>query len=97
MLGALGSLGHGLAAIGFGFVAVVPFGWRGLYAAGAVPLLVLAWLRRELPETQRFEAQQNRQAQGSWWRPAVLIPPVVMWLAVPETARRVLEEVSPER
>lgn len=73
MLGALGSLGYGLAAIGFGFVAVVPFGWRGLYAAGAVPLLVLAWLRRELPETQRFEAQRNRQTQGSWWRPAVLL------------------------
>ncbi|MBW2242007.1 MAG: MFS transporter [Deltaproteobacteria bacterium] len=73
MLGALGSLGHGVAALAFGFIEVVPFGWRGLYALGVVPLLFLAWLRRELPETRRFESHQNEHAAGSWWQPAVLL------------------------
>lgn len=33
-----------------------PLGWRAVYLAGAVPLLTLAWARRNLPETQRFQA-----------------------------------------
>ncbi|MCP5069163.1 MAG: MFS transporter [bacterium] len=73
MLGALGSLGHGVAALAFGFIEVVPFGWRGLYVLGAAPLLLLAWLRRELPETRRFESQQTQHAEDSWWHPVVLL------------------------
>lgn len=65
MLGALGALGHGLAAILFGFVDVLPYGWRALYAMGAAPLLLLAWFRRSLPETRRFEAHRAaRRAAG---------------------------------
>jgi putative MFS transporter len=59
LLGALGALGHGLAALVFGFVELLPFGWRALYAVGVVPLLFLTWFRRSLPETQRFEQQQQ--------------------------------------
>jgi MFS family permease len=55
MLGALGSLGHGFAAIAFGFVDDLPFGWRALYTLGVIPLLLLAWFRRSLKETRRFE------------------------------------------
>lgn len=55
VLGALGALGHGGAAIGFGFIDVLPLGWRMLYLLGVLPLLVVAWLRRNLPETERFE------------------------------------------
>ncbi len=55
LLGALVALGHGLAALIFGFVEILPFGWRALYAIGVLPLLALAWFRRGLPETQRFE------------------------------------------
>jgi MFS family permease len=43
LLGALGALGHGLAALVFGFVEVLPFGWRAFYALGVLPLLALAW------------------------------------------------------
>jgi len=57
VLGALGASGHGAAAMVFGFIDVMPHGWRTLYVLGAVPLLALAWLRRNLPETERFEAQ----------------------------------------
>lgn len=65
VLGALGALGHGAAAFAFAFVDVMPFGWRMLYVLGAAPLLVLAWLRRNLPETERFEAHAaTREAAG---------------------------------
>jgi putative MFS transporter len=54
MMGALGSLGHGLASIIFATVNVLPFGWRALYVLGVAPLLLVAWFRRSLTETQRF-------------------------------------------
>ncbi len=63
LLGALGALGHGLAALVFGFVEVLPFGWRALYVVGVIPLLFLTWFRRGLPETQRFESHR-RTLQG---------------------------------
>ncbi|MBW2280730.1 MAG: MFS transporter [Deltaproteobacteria bacterium] len=64
LLGALGALGHGVAALAFGFVEILPFGWRALYALGVIPLLFLAWFRRGLPETQRFESHsQTLQTQ----------------------------------
>jgi MFS family permease len=58
VLGAMGAFGHGVAAIAFAFVDVLPFGWRALYALGVLPLLAVAWLRRSLPETDRFERQR---------------------------------------
>jgi MFS family permease len=68
VLGAVGALGHGVAAIAFAFVDVLPFGWRALYALGVLPLLAVAWLRRSLPETERFE-RQRAQGAGSVLRP----------------------------
>lgn len=67
LLGALGAFGHGAAAIALSFVETIPFGWRALYALGALPLLGLAWLRRSLPETRRFAA--SRVAHAPWWQP----------------------------
>ena len=31
---------------------VLPYGWRALYVIGALPLFLVAYLRRNLPETQ---------------------------------------------
>lgn len=56
------SCGVGLAAIFLPLAAQHPQGWRGLYLVGLGPLLLLAWLRRSLPETPRFEAQQRELA-----------------------------------
>lgn len=61
LLGALGALGHGLAAGVFAFVDVMPYGWRSLYLIGVIPLLFLAFFRRQLPETQRFEEHRKTQ------------------------------------
>jgi MFS family permease len=57
-LGALSSVGYGLAAGVFGLVNVIPYGWRGLYAISLIPLIVIIPLRRALPESQRFEREK---------------------------------------
>jgi putative MFS transporter len=63
LLGAFGGLGHGLAAALYSQVDVLPHGWRALYVVGALPLLLLAWLRRSLPETRRFEAHRAARSE----------------------------------
>jgi predicted MFS family arabinose efflux permease len=37
------------------------FGWRGMYLIGVLPLLVVAYLRRHLPETKRWEQAVERR------------------------------------
>jgi putative MFS transporter len=54
-LSALALCGHGLALALFSLVNVLPFGWRALYAVGLAPLVLIAVLRRGLPETPHFE------------------------------------------
>ncbi len=61
-LGALHGCGAGLAAIAFGFVDVLPFGWRALYFVGLLPLLLVAFLRRTLPETARYDALARQRS-----------------------------------
>ena len=58
MQGALAISGYGLAAIVFGFITIVPYGWRGLYAFAVLPLGLIIPLRRMLPESRRFAAEQ---------------------------------------
>jgi putative MFS transporter len=55
ILGAFGALGAGIAAMLFPLFQETTVGWRGLYFVGLLPLLLVAWLRRALPETKRFE------------------------------------------
>ena len=68
ILGVFNGLGNGLASILFGFIdhiGITPDfgGWRTMYLAGTAPLFILAWLRRVLPETDRFkEHQKSRNA-----------------------------------
>ena len=54
VIAALGSLGHGLAGLVFAGVELYPYGWRALYVVGVIPLLMLAWIRRGVRETERF-------------------------------------------
>jgi putative MFS transporter len=69
--GALQISGYGLAAIVFALINVIPYGWRGLYALGLVPLIFVIPLRRLLPESKRFEAEQRKKAA-----PASLLQPL---------------------
>jgi putative MFS transporter len=60
-LGALQACGAGLAAILFALVGGIEGAWRGLYLVGLVPLGLVAWWRRTLPETTHFAAQDERR------------------------------------
>lgn len=62
---AFGAIGHGLSALAFSAVDLLPYGWRALYVAGAVPMLLVAWLRRSLQETERFHASAARRKRES--------------------------------
>jgi MFS family permease len=61
VVGAMGALGHGVASIVFALVNVLPFGWRAMYLLGIAPLLLLAWFRRSLQETHRFEEHRRKR------------------------------------
>lgn len=63
-LTALAACGSGLALSLFGLIEVLPFGWRSLYLIGLLPLGLIAWLRRSLPETRRFETQRALAPSG---------------------------------
>ncbi len=73
-LGAIQACGAGLASLMFSLVDVLPFGWRSLYLVGLGPLVLLAYWRRTMPETQRFQtvrrANDSRAAKPNLWLPA---------------------------
>jgi len=86
-LGAIQACGAGLAALLFALIDYLPFGWRSLYLVGLVPLLLLAYWRRTLPETQYFAAHCATRGQGtSMLRPLVdlvrMYPGRIMAVAV---------------
>jgi len=70
MQGALSISGYGLAAIVFGMIGIIPYGWRGLYALALFPLALIIPLRRLLPESHRFERAHHTQTV----RPSLLAP-----------------------
>jgi len=59
LLAAMSYMGGGITSLLFTAVNVMPYGWRSLYAIGAIPLFVVAFLRRRLPETKRFEIRAD--------------------------------------
>ncbi|MBI3677075.1 MAG: MFS transporter [Proteobacteria bacterium] len=61
-LGAMGATGAGLASLAFAAVTILPYGWRALYFIGGAVLLILAYYRRWLPETKRFEIRKRELA-----------------------------------
>jgi putative MFS transporter len=72
-LSALDYVGAGLASLAFLGVTVLPHGWRSLYVIGAVPLFLVAWLRRGLPETQRFATQEQLHKTQSKFSEAIAL------------------------
>lgn len=61
VLQAFSSLGAILCAGVVPFLIKTEFGWRSIYFVGVAPLLILAFARRGLKETRRFE---EKRAQG---------------------------------
>jgi MFS family permease len=54
--------GAGLAALCFAAVNILPGHWRALYVVGGCSMFFLAYLRRHLPETKRFQVR-NEEVQ----------------------------------
>lgn len=65
MLGALGSTGHGTAMGIFSQIDRLPYGWRTLYLIGVIPLLLLPFFRKRIPETERFERHRASDASAT--------------------------------
>jgi len=76
MLGALGASGHGVAMGLFSQIDLLPYGWRALYAIGIVPLFLLPFFRKRVPETERFgrhEAASDRDVGTYSLAPALAL------------------------
>jgi MFS family permease len=58
-LAGLTYLGAGLAAICFAAVNILPGHWRALYVIGGCSMGFVAFLRRSLPETKRFQIRHQ--------------------------------------
>ncbi len=85
-LAMLSALGTGLAAIIWGLAfAPLEISWRWLYVAGLPVLGLVIWLRRELPESRRFEAARDQRRLTSRWT-QIFTPPYRGWLLLACTA-----------
>jgi MFS family permease len=84
MLGAIAATGHGLGAALFSMIEVMPYGWRALYAVGAVPLLLFPYFRKRITETRRFMelARSNSRVSYLGW----VAPLAELWARSPVRA-----------
>jgi putative MFS transporter len=64
LVSAFASLGSVVCAGVVPLLLKTPFGWRSVYFVGIVPLLLLAYARRELKETRRFAEQRPSEESG---------------------------------
>jgi MFS transporter, putative metabolite:H+ symporter len=51
-----------------------PLGWRAFYLVGLIPLLVIAWARRGMRETERYEAVRADPSSGHLDHTNLLLP-----------------------
>jgi putative MFS transporter len=65
MLGALAASGHGIAMGLFSQIEVLPYGWRALYAVGVVPLVLMPFFSRRIPETTRYKEHAEMSGGGA--------------------------------
>ncbi len=80
LLGAAQAAGGGLAAGLIPVMVGTTLGWRGLYFVGIVPLLIVGYLRRALPETTRWQHLDE----------ADRLRPTVLGVLAPSHRRRAL-------
>ncbi|MEA2679619.1 MAG: transporter, putative metabolite:H+ symporter, partial [Candidatus Binataceae bacterium] len=67
-------LGVASAGLLYGYVAESSWGWRGMYFLGIAPLLAVAWLRRGMRETVRFDTAERSRLAGTDARPGIFSP-----------------------
>jgi MHS family alpha-ketoglutarate permease-like MFS transporter len=67
-LGWIATVGPGLVALLLILVPLTPLGWRIFYVFALIPLAIVAWLRRQLQETEAFRvASAERRIQPTLW------------------------------
>lgn len=69
MVAIVGVIAAGLV---YGAMSGSAWGWRGMYALGVIPLVLVAFLRRGLRETARFAALEQRRTSAGRERPPLL-------------------------
>ena len=62
MLAAIAAAGHGLGALMFSQIERLPYGWRALYLFGVIPVLLVPFFLRTVPETDRFSRHSAQVA-----------------------------------
>jgi MFS family permease len=67
-------LGVAAAGLLYGYVAESSWGWRGMYFLGIAPLLAVAWLRRGMRETLRFDAAEDGRRDPAGKREGFFAP-----------------------
>ncbi len=77
---ALQGVGVGLAALLLPLVGLDDDAWRGLYGVGLLPLLLVAWWRRGLPETDRFARWQRERVAAEADAPQLARGPLLALL-----------------
>jgi MFS family permease len=80
LLGIIAMAGFGLVAGMLLVVPLTPLDWRILYLAALPPLVLVAWLRRNLRETQAFTiAQSEERVQTSFWPHVDAVHRPLLW------------------
>src|SRR5262252_470933 len=64
------AFGYLLAAVVYWIVFPL-FGWRGLFVAGAIPALLVLYIRARVPESPVWLRQQD--AMGDFWKEALFV------------------------
>ena len=64
-LAAMDYTGAGVASLCFAVVTILPGHWRALYVIGGMSLFFVAFLRRRLPETKRFQVRHEQVAEAA--------------------------------
>src|SRR4051812_11243892 len=59
------AVGYLLAALVY-WIVFPWFGWRGLFVAGALPSLLVLYIRVRVPESPIWERDRNKQTHGGW-------------------------------
>lgn len=72
MLNMVGLLGVVAGGFLYGIVVDSRWGWRGMYLIGILPLLLVAFLRRNVRETVRFEALRAARERSKTPSPGIL-------------------------
>src|SRR5438874_10231971 len=64
------AFGYLLAAIVY-WIVFPYFGWRGLFVAGAMPALLVLYLRARVPESRAWKKPEH--GIGDFWRQALIV------------------------